>query len=48
MALDSYLVLRIDFRFIIVFVIYINDLCNVSKALDFILFADDTNIIFFS
>ena len=24
----------------------INDLCNVSKALDFILFADDTNIFF--
>ena len=26
--------------------LYINDLCNVSKALDFILFADDTNIFF--
>ena len=26
--------------------IYINDLCNVSKVLDFILFADDTNIFF--
>ena len=25
---------------------YINDLCNVSKALDLILFADDTNIFF--
>ena len=28
------------------FLIYINDLCNVSKVLDFILFADDTNIFF--
>ena len=26
------------------FLIYINDLCNVSKVLEFILFADDTNI----
>ena len=26
------------------FLLYINDKCNVSKALDFILFADDTNI----
>ena len=25
---------------------YINDLCNVSKVLEFILFADDTNIFF--
>ena len=46
MALVSYLASRIDFRSIIVFVIYINDLCKVSKALDLILFADDTNIIF--
>ena len=26
--------------------LYIIDLCNVSKALDFILFADDTNIFY--
>ena len=26
--------------------LYINDLCNVSKALDFILFADDANLFF--
>ena len=26
------------------FILYINDLCNVSKLLKFILFADDTNI----
>ena len=26
------------------FFLYINDLCNVSKALDFMLFADNTNI----
>ena len=30
----------------LLFLVYINDLCNVSKVLDFILFADDTNIIF--
>ena len=31
----------------LLFSVYINDLmCNVSKALDFILFADDTNIFF--
>ena len=30
------------------FLIYINDLCDVSKILDFILFADETNKIFFS
>ena len=30
----------------LLFLIYINDLCNVSKVLDFILFADDTNIFF--
>ena len=30
----------------LLFLIYINDLCNVSKVLDFILFADDTNIVF--
>ena len=32
----------------LLFLLYINDLCNVSKALDFILLADDTNIFFFS
>ena len=30
----------------LLFLLYINDLCNVSKALDVILFADDTNIVF--
>ena len=30
----------------LLFPIYINDLCDVSKILDFILFADDTNIFF--
>ena len=30
----------------LLFLLYINDLCNVSKAVDFILFADDTNIFF--
>ena len=30
----------------LLFLIYINDICNVSKVLDFILFADDTNIFF--
>ena len=30
----------------LLFLIYINDLCSVSKALEFILFADDTNILF--
>ena len=28
----------------LLFLVYINDLCNVSKVVDFILFADDTNI----
>ena len=28
------------------FLVYINDFCNVSKVVDFILFADDTNIFF--
>ena len=28
----------------LLFLLYINDLYNVSKALDFILFAEDTNI----
>ena len=30
----------------LLFLLYLNDLCNVSKALDFIPFADDTNIFF--
>ena len=30
----------------VLFLLYINDLCNVSKVVDFILFADDTNIFF--
>ena len=30
----------------LLFSFYINDLCNVSKALDFILFANDTDICF--
>ena len=30
----------------LLFLIYINDMCDVSKVLDFILFADDTNIFF--
>ena len=30
----------------LLFLLYINDLCNVSKVFDFILFADDTNIFF--
>ena len=30
----------------IIFLIYINDLCNASNVLEFILFADDTNIFY--
>ena len=30
----------------LLFLLYINDLCNVSKVVDFIRFADDTNIFF--
>ena len=30
----------------LLFLLYINDLCNVSQVLDFILFAEDTNIFF--
>ena len=30
----------------LLFLIYVNDMCNVSKTLDFILFAVDTNIFF--
>ena len=32
--------------FLVLFLIYINDMCDVSKALDFILSADGTNIFF--
>ena len=28
------------------FILYINDICNVSKILKFVLFADDTNIFY--
>ena len=28
------------------FLLYINDLCNVSKTIELILFADDTNIFY--
>ena len=28
------------------FILYINDICNVSKILKFLLFADDTNILY--
>ena len=31
---------------LLLFLIYINDLCNVSKVLEFIIFADDINIFF--
>ena len=30
----------------LLFLVYINDMCNVSKILDLILFADDTNVSF--
>ena len=30
----------------ILFILYINDICNVSKILKFVLFADDTNILY--
>ena len=30
----------------LLFLLYINDMCNVSKVVDFILFADDTNNFF--
>ena len=30
----------------LLFLLYINDLCDVSKALDFVLFAEDTNIFY--
>ena len=30
----------------LLFLVYINDLCNVSKVLELILFADDTNIFY--
>ena len=28
------------------FLLYINDICNVSNILDFILYADDTNVFY--
>ncbi len=28
------------------FILYINDICNLSKSLKFVLFADDTNILY--
>ena len=28
------------------FLLYINDICNVSNMLDFILYADDTNVFY--
>ena len=31
---------------VLLFLLYINDLYNLSKVVDFILFADDTNIFF--
>ena len=31
---------------LVLFLLYISDLCNVSKALDFMLFADNTNIFY--
>ena len=31
----------------LIFLLLINDLCNVSKVADFIPFAHDTNIVFF-
>ena len=30
----------------LLFLVYINDLCNVSKVLELILFADDSNIFY--
>ena len=32
----------------LLFIIYVNDLCNVSKIFEPIIFADDTNISFFA
>ena len=34
------------FLVLFLFLIYINDMCDVLKVLDFILFSDDTNIFF--
>ena len=31
---------------LLLFLVYINDLCNVSKVLELILFADDNNIFY--
>ena len=36
--------LRVPFWDHLLFILYVNDLCNVSDVLQFILFADDTNI----
>ena len=33
---------------IIIFIIYINDICNVSKTLNYTLFADDTSVFLVS
>ena len=42
---NLHIALRMNFRYIIVFVtLYIDDLYNVSNALDFIFFAQDTSI----
>ena len=30
----------------LLFLLYINDICNVSQILEFILFADDTNVFY--
>ena len=30
----------------LLFLVYINDMCNASKILDLILFSDDTNVFF--
>ena len=39
-------VLQVSILGPLLFLLYINDLCNVSKVVDFIRFADDTNIFF--
>ena len=31
---------------LVLFLLYVSDLCNLSKALDFMLFADNTNIFY--
>ena len=38
---------RFDIRALVIpFLIYVNDLCDESKVLDLILFAEDTNIFY--